>query len=163
MDMKFNGTKSNVLTNDEVQGQWHIHEVQLHVQASKGDHDCKGEPYICYHTRGGQGKPECTICQGHGMDNVILLCILYGVEVVSINKGSVDQLQTIQNKLGHQLLGLSDQCPKEMVEGKLDWSMIEKEVPKRKLMVNNYWIWYIYEEISYSSNQLSWRMFNSSG
>ncbi len=65
--------------------------------------------------------------------HVMLPALLYGAEVIVIPKGVVQQIQTAQNKVGRMILGLSDQCPKEVVEGELEWNTINEEIAKAKL------------------------------
>jgi len=64
--------------------------------------------------------------------------ITYGMAVFICTRKDIDDLETIQLKLGGQLLGVSDKAPREGVLSELKWKKMEITMLEKRLLFYNF-------------------------
>jgi len=63
-----------------------------------------------------------------------LPCLIYGTEVVHVTKQTMHALETLQNKIGRWLLGVSQRVPAAAVRAELGWLSVEHEIIKKRAL-----------------------------
>ena len=60
--------------------------------------------------------------------------LLYGTEVIPLNKEGIRQIEVAQNKVGKWMLGLKKNASSIGLRGELGWRSIKREIQMRKLI-----------------------------
>ena len=64
---------------------------------------------------------------------VIVPRVMYGMEVIKINKKEVDDLEITQNKVARMGLGARKWVATETLRGEMGWSSFEERIDKVKI------------------------------